>query len=109
MWEDALKAAKRSTIKRFKTGAAIYDKNGHLLATGCSHVPEQSLSSTPWSKHAEHDAIHRAGPAIRDAHSIVIATLSKKGNVTSALPCESCARLIGNTSIQEIHASKKES
>lgn len=101
-FNDALKAAKRSTIRKFQTGAAIYDRHGNLLATGCSHVPEFRLCSTPWSRHAESDALRRCHN-LNDAHTIVIATISRKsGNVTSGKPCPACAKELSRTPIRDI-------
>lgn len=106
LFVDALGAAERSSIYKFHTGAAIYDKDGKLLSIGWSHVPPGRLSTTPWSKHAEHHAISRLAP---DAvpHTIVIATITKKGNITLGRPCKHCMNKIHKAGIEEVIWTKR--
>lgn len=108
LFEDAIKAAERSSVRRHKTGAAVYDSNMNLLAIGWSHVPEGKLVSTPWSKHAENHALARAhGKGV--PHTIVIATLTKAGNVTKGDPCSSCAAQIKRAGIKRIFYTQQAS
>lgn len=85
----ALYAARRSMLKKFSTGAALV-KDGKVVEIGWSHVGHVSWNATPYSTHAEVHAIRRAGPLAKGC-DIYIATISRKGNITSAQPCVSCA------------------
>lgn len=100
-FDDAIRAARRSSVRRFKTGAAIYDFRGNLLAIGWSHPSAERWTATPFSMHAEHHAIARLVPGA-DPRAIVIATISKKGNITVGRPCADCARLILRAGIGEV-------
>lgn len=110
MFTDALRAAQNSTVKKFHTGCTIYDRRGNKLSDGWSHVPQGRLVETPWSKHAEHHAIERLKPGDAEkAHRIVIATLSRKGNITSGTPCPTCAARIRKhlPNIKEVIATQR--
>ncbi len=92
-FRDAMKAARRSHLYKFRTGAAIYDGRWNLLSMGWSHIPTSPLVTTPRSKHAEHHAIERCSE-IQRARYITVATISRRGNVTCAAPCPSCYALL---------------
>lgn len=108
VFADAIVAAERSTIRRHRTGAAIYAKDGTLLSNGWSHVPAEHYTETPFSMHAEHHALSRLRVCdYGRAHTIVIATLTKGGNVTCGEPCPACARKLNGTPIQEVIATQR--
>jgi deoxycytidylate deaminase len=107
IFEVAINAAKRSSIRKFKTGAAIYDSRWRLLSIGWSHVPEGTLDRTPWSKHAELHAWERAASFQDSAFIIVIATLTAKGNITCGAPCSACAMMLAATPINKIYYTQR--
>jgi tRNA(Arg) A34 adenosine deaminase TadA len=92
-FDHAIRAAANSTIRTHRTGCAVYDRAGQLLATGWSHVPPGDLTATPWSMHAEHHALSRVPPKSRP-HLAVVATLARSGNVTCGDPCPACAEFL---------------
>lgn len=111
MITKAIQVARRSTIRRHKTGAVITDSKGNVISVGWSHVPSYSLKDTPFSMHAEHHAILRAAQSKRSVRNgrIYIATIaSKSGNVTSAKPCNVCAALLREVGIKEIIYTERE-
>lgn len=96
----ALYAARRSTIAKFQTGAAIAD-NGKVVSIGWSHVGPIRWETTPWSTHAEAHAIRRAGRNVNGC-DLYIATVSRKGNVTLSAPCCKCETLLKNFELRNI-------
>lgn len=101
----AVYAARRSGIYKFKTGAALV-KDNKVVEIGWSHVGEIAWSKTPWSTHAEVHAIRRAGPLAAGC-DLYIATISRKGNITMAYPCNSCEDYLRNTEIKTVRFSIK--
>lgn len=88
----ALYAARRSILKKYATGAALV-KDGKVVGIGWSHVGHIRSKTTPWSTHAEAHLLQRVGFK-PEGCDLYIATISSGGNLTLALPCESCERLI---------------
>lgn len=97
----ALYAASRSSIRKFKTGAAVMHK-GEVLEIGWSHVSGILYDTTPYSIHAEHHCISRLRD-IPEGAEIYIATLSRKGNITTSAPCPSCQNIINKKRILRAH------
>ncbi len=88
IWEHAIKQAKRSTFKRHRTGAVIFDKHGPI-EWGCSY---KGINGHVSSVHAEVDALRRAKHFLSGGESIVIVTLTKPGNFAlTSKPCFTCA------------------
>lgn len=88
----ALYAARRSKLKKFSTGAALV-KDGKVVEIGWSHVGHVRRKTTPWSTHAEAHLLQRVGFK-PEGCDLYIATISSKGNLTLALPCDSCNSLL---------------
>jgi cytidine deaminase len=101
-FRDAIRAARRSDVYDHKTGAAVYDSRGKLLAIGWSHQ-RRDLKSTPYSMHAEHHALSRLKRSDQP-RTIVIATVTKGGALTCSTPCRSCRNLINKYAITKVIA-----
>lgn len=96
----AIKIAERSTNKTHKTGAAIYDRKGNLIANGWSHIgmPRLSLYST----HAELHALRRSHKPIQEA-TIYIATLAaKNSHLALGKPCKDCVRALRDSGVTKV-------
>lgn len=97
----AAKVAGRSTIKRFHTGAVIYNR-GTILSTGWSHVGEGTLARYR-STHAEQHAIAKVPASMVGGATLAIATVSaKSGNWTNACPCYYCLQTIKKAGISRL-------
>ena len=97
----AMDVAERSPLLRFHTGCVIVDKKGRIITTGWSHRSETRMASTPFSIHAEHHALRRAGVDVSGG-TAVVATKSRKGNWTNSKPCPECARLLKDAGIENV-------
>ena len=97
----AMDVAERSPLLRFHTGCVIVDKKGRIISTGWSHRSETRMASTPYSIHAEHHALRRAGVGVSGGTAIV-ATKSRRGNWTNSMPCRECARLLEDAGIEHV-------
>jgi len=98
----AMSVAERSELKRFHTGAALFDERGDLISTGWSHRCEARLARYR-SMHAEHHALRRARWA--DVHGGVaaVATVSARGNWTTSAPCDECASILQQAGIVTVY------
>ena len=76
-------------------------RDDKLVELGWSHVGAVAWHTTPWSTHAEAHALRRAGFQV-DNCSLYITTISRKGNLTMAKPCESCDNLIKALGIKKV-------
>lgn len=98
-------AARRSTLKRHKTGAAIFSKNG-LIQTGWSHVSHINLKQTPRSMHAELHAIIRSAKygrvPLKDT-TIYVVTLTPGGNRTVSAPCPCCQIILNELEMEAVY------
>jgi len=102
----ACKAAKRSPLKLFQTGAVIYNKeNFEIVCYGTSHNPIESRGDGKRSVHAEDDALNKIRH-IEDKSGlgIFIYTISRKsGNMAgSSRPCNGCATRLQKEKIHEV-------
>jgi pyrimidine deaminase RibD-like protein len=89
--DEAIKIAKRSTIRTHKTGAVIVIGD-EIVSNGWSHTPNYRLSNGKRSMHAEMHALARARHIHLQGAEIYVATLSgKSGNRVNACPCLDCA------------------
>ena len=97
----ARKMALRSPVRRFQTGAVIFN-NGQIVSSGWSHASDRNMVCYR-SMHAEHHAIFRCPSSELEDATIVIATVSRKsGNTTDATPCAFCMQYIQRVGIREI-------
>jgi deoxycytidylate deaminase len=88
MIEEALKLAKRSSIRTHKTGCIIA-RGGEVLSTGWSHVPPMRARR---SIHAEMHALARGRHINMNYATAYIATINgKSGNTVESRPCLECA------------------
>src|ERR1043166_3812522 len=103
MLDKAMNAAKRSSLKRHKTGAVIVDSKGVLVSIGWSHMTNTTRSQY-FSMHAELHAILRADKRERLKNAtIYVATIAgRSGNITTAKPCEACEAIIRSVGIKSI-------
>jgi len=101
-----MRVAKRSELKRFHTGAALFDAAGNLISTGWSHRCEVRLARYR-SMHAEHHAIRRAGLSLNGGVAAV-ATISARGNWTHSMPCEECTSLLVQAGIEKVYFTTPE-
>lgn len=89
------KIAKRSDIRRHKTGAIIVNNySKEIVSNGWSHVPHYKLHSGKRSLHAEMHALSRArhldlwnGPY----YIYIVTVAGRSGNIVGAKPCLDCA------------------
>jgi deoxycytidylate deaminase len=90
--EQAIKVAKRSSIRTHKTGAVIVLRE-NIVSNGWSHVPSYSYAlKSKRSLHAELHALARGRHEDLSGAICYVATLAgKSGNVCDALPCLDCA------------------
>lgn len=105
LFKDAIYAARRSQVKKFKTGAALYSSRGRLLNFGWSAARNMNLCSTYYSQHAEHHCLHRVRHRCLYGATMVIVTISKRGNYTSGIPCQSCMNLLLKYGVKRVVAS----
>jgi tRNA(Arg) A34 adenosine deaminase TadA len=105
-FDHAIRAAANSTIRTHRTGCAVYDRAGRLLATGWSHVPPGDLAATPWSMHAENHALSRVPPRSRP-YKAVVATLTRNGNITRGDPCSACADILRRRGVRVVEATQR--
>jgi deoxycytidylate deaminase len=93
--------ARRSSFKRFKTGA-ILTRGDSLLGVGWSHIPQHRMARLR-AAHAEQHALLRArGGADLEGATLYIATVNKGGNLTMSLPCRDCYALLQEHGIRRI-------
>jgi tRNA(Arg) A34 adenosine deaminase TadA len=97
----AMSVARRSNLKRFYTGAALFDAAGELVSRGWSHTTEVRFANYR-SMHAEHHAMRRA-PFSVERGVAAVATLSARGNWTYSMPCEECAALLDRAGILKVY------
>lgn len=102
----AMRVARRSELRRFHTGAALYDHRGDLVATGWSHRCEVRLARYR-SMHAEHHALRRAGRSVAGG-TAAVATVSARGNWTMSLPCEECRSILERAGIHTVYYTTPE-
>ena len=100
-FEEVIKIANRSSMKRYGTGCVIV-KGKEIISNGWSHKG-QNLGSL-YSLHAELHALARGRHLDLQGTTCYIATIAKKsGNLTTARPCIRCAialRTAGVTQVQ---------
>lgn len=97
----ARKMALRSPVRRFQTGAVIFN-NGQVISSGWSHSTDRTMACYR-SMHAEHHAISRCSGSELIGATIVVVTVSRKsGNMTDATPCAFCMQYIQRVGIKEI-------
>lgn len=100
--EEAVKIARRSDIRKHKTGAVIL-KDAKIVSNGWSHVPHYKLRSKR-SLHAEIHALGRARHLDLKGAVVAIATIaSKSGNVVGAKPCLDCAIALHAAGVMHVH------
>jgi deoxycytidylate deaminase len=102
----AMRVAGRSELKRFHTGAALFDSRGDLVSAGWSHRCEVRMARYR-SMHAEHHAIRRAGRPV-DGGVAAVATISARGNWTMSLPCDECRSLLEQAGITTVYYTTPE-
>lgn len=109
IWEEGVKQAKRSTLRRFKTGAVVFHmKSGYIIGGGCSHIAEDNDINTT---HAERHALRNTygernygGNSKWGEYGILIVSLGRSGNFTySSRPCLKCAKELDNDNIASVY------
>jgi deoxycytidylate deaminase len=101
--DEAIKIAKRSDIRKHKTGAILI-RNEKIISNGWSHVPHYKVRGR--SLHAEMHALARARHLNLNSTECVVFTLSAAGNRVSGKPCLHCAialRAAGITTVTYSH------
>lgn len=108
--EQAISAARRSSQRKYRTGAVIVKHKERWAVNGWSHVPNYTLKHTPRSMHAELHAILRAariGLTTQDT-SIYIATLTDSGLLaTTSAPCGACEVALRKAGIRQVYYTTK--
>jgi tRNA(Arg) A34 adenosine deaminase TadA len=102
--EELIKIAKRSTHRRFLTGALIFNKKGEVLSRGWSHTGFKMTNLL--SIHAEMHCLWRARHLDLNDCSIFVMTISgRSGNITTSRPCLNCAVALRSVGIDKIYYS----
>lgn len=97
----AAKIAKRSPVRRFQTGAVLFN-NGEVLSVGWSHASDRNMVCYR-SMHAEVHAFSRCDARDTVGSTIAIVTISRKSsNRTDGTPCFFCLRNIKKLGIEKI-------
>lgn len=92
-WELAEKQARRSQIRRHRTGAVIFAGNGFILSKGCSHSHSGGLSVR--SVHAEMHALGKLPKGHFNGERCLVVSLTRCDNyATSSRPCVRCAQAL---------------
>lgn len=101
------KVTKRSTHKRYQVGAVIV-KRGIVVADGCAHSSCRRLSQLE-SIHAEIHALARSRHLdLRGATAYVLTRSRKSGNMTTGLPCLTCAIALRSAGVENVKYSTRE-
>lgn len=100
IWDRAIKQARRSNMKTFRTGAVVFDKHGRVLGQGCSFHGDGPRERT----HAEQHALSRMWPALPELRAkVLVVTLGKAGNFTySSRPCGFCVNMLRHFNIESV-------
>jgi deoxycytidylate deaminase len=104
VWEEALHQAKRSPLKRFRVGCAIFDPaHGRILSRGCAH-PTPSLRLATRSTHAEQHAVAHARRVVDlDGAWAVVVAINSNGNHTfSSRPCARCITTLLRAGVEQV-------
>jgi deoxycytidylate deaminase len=102
--EHAIRLANRSTFKRFRTGAVIFQKD-KCVGTGWSHYSVLNLNRYLISIHAELHAVLRSAQR-RElfGSTIYVARKSvKSGNIGLSKPCDECASVLHEAGVAEVY------
>ncbi len=106
LWEIAIKQAKRSTMRRFRTGAVAYHiSDFEVYARACSHTHNGGMQIA--SVHAEHALVNRLRKNNPGGAVALVVTLNNRGSFTSSSrPCLSCAKLLSEQVWGVVYADK---
>lgn len=103
--DELIKIAKRSSHKRYLTGAAIYSKSGDMISWGTAHTTATRYQ-TLLSLHAEAHALAKVRHLDLAGHSCYILTMSGKSkNITWGLPCLHCYLALKAANVDKIYFS----
>ena len=101
--EEAVKVARRSSIRTHKTGAIIV-LGSKIISNGWSHVPEKPPQGLR-SLHAEMHALARGRYRILRGATMYVVTISgKSGNIVNGRPCLHCAIALHGASLLCYHS-----
>lgn len=100
--KEAIKTAKRSPQKRFKTGCILVN-NDRIVGSGWSHCSDLRLSRL-YSVHSEIHALLRTPKQFLSGATAYVATIAvKSGNLaTTSCPCQVCAGALYAAGIQNV-------
>ncbi len=107
LWKVAEEQARRSTMRRYLTGAVAYYGMGNhksikVYAKACSY-----RGLTNISVHAEQDLCRKLDRVQYGGAMVLIVTLGKAGNYAhSSRPCISCAQRLANYAWGIIYADR---
>jgi deoxycytidylate deaminase len=104
----AIESAKNSTLKRYRLGCVIYDRNQYV--TGYSHIHGVEVPSrkNKWSIHAEEMAIIKGSRSNIDFKNsiMIVVRINKNGDkLKMSKPCSICQNLINQVSIPKVYYS----
>lgn len=107
MLKQALRIASTSTCRQ-KHGAVI-TRGGSVIAVGINtqrnhpSIPtDRPRNETPYSYHAEANAIRGARKSDIDGATLWVARINNQGAARLSLPCESCMNLIIKSGIKRV-------
>jgi deoxycytidylate deaminase len=105
-FDHAIRAAANSTIRTHRTGCAVYDRAGQLLATGWSHVPPGT------SRRPRGACTPRTTPCPVYRHALAPTRRSSRrsrrnGNITRGDPCSACADILRRRGVRVIEATQR--
>lgn len=98
--EHAISIAKRSQLKKHRTGCVIY-RDDTFVSNGWSHTGHWRVNQ-PYSVHAEIHAILRGRHMELGDSVAYIATVSGSGKITKAAPCLACATTLVGYGIESV-------
>lgn len=106
VWELAEKQARRSQVKRHRTGAVIFASNGFILSKGCSHSHPGGLSVR--TVHAEMHALGKLPKEYYNGERCLVVSLTRCDNyATSSRPCVRCAEALKKKGVLTVIYAEK--
>jgi len=104
VWEEAIKQALRSPLRRFKVGCSLFDPDtGRILSRGCAHQTLTSRSPT-MTTHAEQHAIYQAKHVVdlQGSWAVVTVLSAKLRHAFSSQPCACCVTTMAAAGVEGV-------
>lgn len=108
----ALEAAENADFYPYKIGAVVF-KGPKIISIGsnglraCSRIPSK-YKLFENSLHAEQDALSKIGKEKAQGASILVIRLKRNGELSMALPCKMCSKMIKAFGIKKVYYSARD-